>query len=230
MRIKVNYQINEKFILKKNRAVLLADSDLNEQNRNFERKIYKQEIQELNKRLEDLTQAIEMLKTPNSWLTQKSIKKIRDEFYTKPPKKNYRTNKTDVYHNDNIWSWDILDLIDYGPEIILNYRYVLVIIDNFSKLGWTVPLKNKNARTIKGSFESLISSKSKPHLIQTDGGKEFYKIIYQNFLINNNIKHYSKNRSLGAVFAEKISRTIKDDLEKVVFEKVILIGSIYYPQ
>ena len=46
----------------KNRDVLLAKSKLNQQNRNYERKIYKQQIEELNKKLEDLTQAIEMLK------------------------------------------------------------------------------------------------------------------------------------------------------------------------
>ena len=46
--------------------VLLANSKLNQQNRNYEREIYKQQIEELNKNLEDLTLAFEMLKTPNS--------------------------------------------------------------------------------------------------------------------------------------------------------------------
>ena len=61
----------------------------------------------------------------------------------------YATNKTDVYYIDDIWSLDILDLKDYGPENNRGYRYVLVTMDNFSKFGWTVPLKNKNAQTIK---------------------------------------------------------------------------------
>ena len=40
------------------------------------------------------------------------------------------------------------------------YRYVLVILDNFSNFGWTVPLKNKNPQTIKVSFENtFITSK-----------------------------------------------------------------------
>ena len=46
----------------KKRDVLLAKSKLNQQNRNYERKIYKQQVEELNKKLEDLTQAIEKLK------------------------------------------------------------------------------------------------------------------------------------------------------------------------
>ena len=51
-----------KIYYEKNRHVLLAKSKINQQNRNYERKIYKQQVQELNKKLQDLTQAIEMLK------------------------------------------------------------------------------------------------------------------------------------------------------------------------
>ena len=153
-------------------------------------------------------------------MTQKNIKSFINEIYSKPPKKNYITNKTDVYHIDDIWSLDILDLKDYGPENNRNYRYVLVIIDNFSMYDWTISLKNKNAQTIKDSFENiLINSKGSPNLIETDRGKEFYNNIFQDFLNKNNIKLYSRNTSLGAVFAERFNRTIRDLLKKVVFEK-----------
>ena len=107
-------------------------------------------------------------------MTQKNIKIIKNEIYSKPPKKNFATNKTDVYHIDEVWSLDIVDLKDYEPENNRGYRYVLVIIDNFSKFGWTVPLKNKNAQTTKDSFENiLISSKRKPNIIESDRGKDF---------------------------------------------------------
>ena len=107
-------------------------------------------------------------------MTQKSIKIFISEIYSKPPKKNYPTNKTDVYYIDNIWSLDILDLKDYGPENKKNYRYVLVIIDNFTKIGWTVPPKIQNALTITNSFENfLFSSKRKPGCIETDRGMDF---------------------------------------------------------
>ena len=135
-------------------------------------------------------------------MTQKNIKIIINEIYSKPPKKKYATNKTDVYHIDDIWSLDILDLKDYGPENNREYRYVLVIIVNFSKFGWTVPFINKNALTIKDSFENiLISSKRKPNLIESDRGNEFYNNIFQDFLNKNKIKLYSRNSSYGAVFA-----------------------------
>ena len=66
------YEIKDKlsnqqnFYYEKNRNVLLETSKLNQQKANYQRKIYKQQIEELNKKLEDLTQDFEMLKTPNS--------------------------------------------------------------------------------------------------------------------------------------------------------------------
>ena len=153
-------------------------------------------------------------------MTQKNIKIFINEIYSKPPKRNYATNKTDVYYIDDIWSLDILDLKDYGRENNRSYRYVLVTIDKFSKYGWTIPLKNKNAQTIKDSFENiLISSERSPNLIETDRGKEFYNNIFQDFLNKNKIKLYSRITSLGAVFVERFNRTIRDLLRKVVFEK-----------
>ena len=153
-------------------------------------------------------------------MTQKNIKIFINEIYSKPPKKYYPTNKTDVYYIDDIWSLDILDLKDYGPKNNRGYRYVLVIIDNFSKFGWTIPLKNKNAQTIKDSFENILTnSKRKPNLVESDRGKEFYNNIFQDFLNKNNIKLYSRNSSYGAVFPERFNRTIRDLLKKIVLEQ-----------
>ena len=50
-------------------------------------------------------------------MSQNSNKIFVSQIYSKGPKKNYSPKKTDVYHIDDIWSLDILDLKDYGPEI-----------------------------------------------------------------------------------------------------------------
>ena len=84
----------------------------------------------------------------------------------------------DVHDVDDIRSLDILDLKDYGLENNRNYSYVMSIMDNFSKYGWTVPFKNEYAITLKDSFENvLINSRRKPNLIESDLGSESYKNI-----------------------------------------------------
>ena len=151
----------------------------------------------------------------------KNIKIFIDEIYHKAYKKNYPTNKTIVKHINDCWSLDILDLIDYGPSNNKGYRYILtVIIDNFSKFAWAVPLRNKNSETITNEFENIIkSSKRQPNMIETDRGKEFYNNIFKNFLKLNNIHHYSRYTSRGAVFVEIFNRTLRNLLKKPVFLK-----------
>ena len=152
-------------------------------------------------------------------MTPKNFEIFGNEIYSKGPKKNYATNKTDVYHIDDIRSLDILDLKDYGTENNRGYRYVLVILDNFPKFVWTVPIKIENAQTIKASLQNiLINSKRKPNLIESDRGKEFTNCIFQSVL-KNNIKLFSRNSSYGAVFAERFNRSFRDLLKRPVFKK-----------
>ena len=64
---------------------------------------------------------------------------------------NSITNETNDYYIENFWSLDILDLKNYGPENNRSYRYVLVVVNNFSKFRWKIALKNKSAQTMKDS-------------------------------------------------------------------------------
>ena len=137
-------------------------------------------------------------------MIKKNLTKIFiDEIYNTPPKKNYSTNKIMIRSIDDTWSSDLLDMIDYGIKNNKGYRYILVVIDNFSKFGWTIPLKNKYAQSITDAFSQIIkTSRRKPNLLETDDGKEYVNKIFNEFLINNNIKRYSRYTDKGAVFAE----------------------------
>ena len=107
---------------------------------------------------------------------------------------------------------------DYDPKNNKGYRYILVVIDNFSKFGWTTPLRNKYAQSITDAFSEIIkSSNRKPNLLETDDGKEYVNKVFGEFLNNHNIKRYSGNTELGAVFAERFNRTIRNLLKKPVF-------------
>ena len=153
---------------------------------------------------------------------QSLIDTFINEIYSRPPNKNYSTNKTIVKHIDNTWSMDLLDMVDYGVKNNNGYRYILVVIDNFSKIGWTVPLKIKFAQTITDEVSNLINkSKRKPNLIETDDGKEFGNKTFNEFLKLNDIKRYSRYTNKGAVFAGRFNRTIRCLLKKPVFEKSI---------
>ena len=153
-------------------------------------------------------------------IKQTLIDTFINEIYSKPPKKNYETNRTLLKSIDETWSADLLQMDDYGVENNKGYKYILTVIDNFSKFGWTVPLKNKFAKTVTEAFSNIINnSKRKPKLLETDDGKEFTNKMFIEFLKLNDIKRYSRYTSKGAVFAERFNRTIRDLLKKPVFEK-----------
>ena len=56
-----------------------------------------------------------------------------DEIYSSPSRKNCPTNKIIYNHTDEIWSIDLADLIDYKISNNKGFRYIFIIIDNFSK-------------------------------------------------------------------------------------------------
>ena len=143
-----------------------------------------------------------------------------DEINSKSPKKNYSTNKIIYNHIDEIWSIDLADMIDYKISNNKGFRYIFIVIDNFSKYLWAIPLKKKYSQTITNEFSNILTkSKRKPLKIESDRGSEFYNNIFQNFLKSKNIHHYSRYTDKGPSIAERVIRTVRNLLKKPVFEK-----------
>ena len=62
-------------------------------------------------------------------------------------------------------------------------RYLLCVIDLFSKYAWVVPLKYKKGVSIVNAFQSVLnSSKRKPNKIWVDRGSEFYNNLFKKWL------------------------------------------------
>ena len=92
-----------------------------------------------------------------------------DEIYSTPPRKNYPTNKIIHNHIDEIWSIGLADMIDYKISNNKGFRYIFMIIGNYSKYLWAIPLKNKYSQTITIEFSNLLTkSKRKPLKIESD--------------------------------------------------------------
>ena len=154
-------------------------------------------------------------------MIKKDLTKIFiDEIYSKPPKKNYPTNKIIYNHIDEIWSIDLADMVDYKISNNKVFRYIFIVIDNYIKYLWAIPLKTKYSQTITNEFLNILSSsKRKPLKIESDRGSEFYNSIFQNFLKVKNIHHYSRFTDKGPSIAERVIRSIRNLLKKPVFEK-----------
>ena len=89
---------------------------------------------------------------------KKDITKIFiNEIYSRQPQKTFETKTTIIKSFDDTWSPDLLDINNYGSKNKRSYRYILVVIDNFSRFGWTIPLKNKYAQSIIDEFSDFMN-------------------------------------------------------------------------
>ena len=71
-------------------------------------------------------------------------------------------------------------------------RFLLCVIDIFSKYALVVPLRDKKGIAIVNAFCSVLNcSKRKPNKIWVDRGSEFYNSSFKKWLKDNDIKMYS---------------------------------------
>ena len=54
------------------------------------------------------------------------------------------------------------------------YRYLLMVLDVFSKYGWIVPLKDKKGETVAEAFKKIFKEGRKPQYLWVDKGKEYH--------------------------------------------------------
>ena len=153
-------------------------------------------------------------------MTKKDLIKIFiDEIYNTPPSKHYETKKIIYNHIDEIWSFDLADMIYYKISNNKGYRYIIVIIDVFSECLWALPLKIKHGQTIANEVPNISStSKRRPLKLQSDRGAEFYKSVFQNFLRAEKIQQCSRLTDKRPPIAERGIRNKRILLKKPVFE------------
>ena len=82
-------------------------------------------------------------------------------------------NKRKVYSSftDNIWGVDLADM-QLLSKFNKGFRFLLCVIDIFSKYAWVIPLKDKKGISIVNAFQIILKeSKRKPNNIWVDKGK-----------------------------------------------------------
>ena len=109
---------------------------------------------------------------------------------------------------DNIWS---ADLVEMPPDN--QYKYILTVIDVFSKYAWAIALKNKQSSTVIDAFEKIIrESKRTAMKLWTDAGFDFINKQFKKFLSEHKIELYHTFNEGKAVVIERFNRTLKEKM------------------
>ncbi|VDI40076.1 Hypothetical predicted protein [Mytilus galloprovincialis] len=111
--------------------------------------------------------------------------KLADELHHRVVK-SFPKRRVYVHSIDQTWAVDLIDMQPYSKQN-KHYKYLLAVIDVFSKYGWLIPLKNKTGVTVSEAFKTLFKER-KPIYIWSDKGSEFYNRQVKEFLFNNYCK------------------------------------------
>ena len=95
-------------------------------------------------------------------------------------------------------------------------KYLLTVIDVFSKYGCIIPLKDKKTESVSSAFEKIFrKSKRKPTMLWTDKGSEFISKHFKEFLKKNYIKLYHTENEEKSSIVERWNRTMKNKMWKM---------------
>ena len=88
---------------------------------------------------------------------------------------------------DDIWGVDLADM-QLLSKFNKGFRFLLCVIDIFSKYAWVVPLKNKKGIIIVNAFQKILEQTNrKPKKIWVGKGSEFYNKSFKKWLKDNDI-------------------------------------------
>lgn len=178
------------------------------------------------RRLYETVQKEASLKQVEDWLKDQDTYVLFRQVKRKFPRLPILVNKIDEQ-----WQIDLMDM-SWLSKFNDDKKYLLNIIDCFSRYAWVFPLKTKNANEIVEAFKILLQER-KPEKIQSDQGKEFLNSQVKQLFANNGINFFtSTDDVIKCAIVERFNRTLRtriyrylhyyntrryiDDLQKIV--------------
>lgn len=162
-------------------------------------------------------------KVLENWLSSQNIYTLH-----KPVRWKYYRRRIVALGINHMWEADLIDFSKLDGEND-GYKYILVIIDVFSKRADAIPVKNKQPLTVKKGFEKIIEEgkflaknpiSDKPvQILRTDSGSEFQATFHE-FVKSKGIFHLlALNPDVKASCIERWIRTLKSRLYKYFTHK-----------
>ena len=134
----------------------------------------------------------------------------------KPIIRNFKKRKVYSGFKDNIWGADLAD-VKLISKFNKGFRFLLCVIDAFSKYASIVPLKDKKGVSIVDAFQKILKeSNRKPNKIWVDKGSKFYNNSFKKQLKDNDVEMYSIRNKEKSVVAQRLNRAIKTNIYKYV--------------
>ncbi|KAJ8911476.1 hypothetical protein NQ315_010847 [Exocentrus adspersus] len=127
--------------------------------------------------------------------------------------KHFRIRRTIIKGFADLWQIDLAEMQLFA-SCNRGFRYILVVINCYSKYVYAKPLKNKTAIEVTKKMKIIEEADHIPKHIQSDNGKEFYNEPFSALMHQYGINHYSTFSTMKCAMVERVIRTLKSWLYK----------------
>ena len=142
-----------------------------------------------------------------AWKKELAKELLRPKLHRFPRRKIFSPNV------DRIWTMDLMVVEKYSKQN-KNYKYILVVLDIFSRFAWARPLKTKTGKEVTDALRDIFTKSGRiPSRIWSDDGTEFFNSQVQGLLRKNDITLYSTFNEPKASIAERFIRTLRRKME-----------------
>jgi hypothetical protein len=146
------------------------------------------------------------LKDVKDWLSGQYVYTLH-----KPARRHFKRNRIYVSYIDEMWEADLVDLQHFSNQNN-GFKYLITIIDVFSKYLFVYSIKNKTSVQIVKMFKDLFKRR-KPVKLRCDKGKEFDNSLFKNFCKENKVNFFlTENTDIKCAVVERVNRTLKNKL------------------
>lgn len=153
------------------------------------------------------------------------MKAIADEIH-KPVRRVFARRRVHAEYKDQVWSMDLVDMSEWSKEND-GERYMLTIVDVFTRYAWAVPMKSKSAIDTFAAFISVVDLGRVPARLWVDQGKEFYNSVFKKWMnlregkpvMGFPVIMYSTFGESKSVIVERFNRTLKTKMWRYFSEE-----------
>lgn len=159
--------------------------------------------------LEDELQKRKIRRKNLSNLVEKWLEDQQTYTLHKQPQKNFTRRRVIVGGINDQWQTDLADMQAHSKEND-GYKYILMVMDCFSRKAWARPLKDKSGKSVADAFSDIFKDQSPPTKLQSDKGREFYNSDVNFLFKKKGVTLFStEDPATKACMVERLNRTIK---------------------
>jgi len=125
----------------------------------------------------------------------------------KPVRRNFPRRHVELKGVNDLYQADLVEMIPFSRSN-KGYKYILTMINCFTKFAIAFPLKSKTASEVESVLKQILPHHPMKHF-QTDQGTEWFNYKVKILLDKYRINHYHTFSEMKASIIERFNRTLK---------------------